>query len=1070
MTTELDSSSKMLQSNGISNGLQDFNNQAKFDTPMTNSNQSNDPVSVPNSINKLPPSYTRLSLETNKPPTIPHVQINQTSLSLIIRNLTVFTIKEISQYMKTNLHNTMDNSKTTKKINFLNLIIFLRNQFLKLYVLIKWSRTIKNNNFHILIDLLNWFRTTNMSVNNCIWSLKSSLESMTNAKLPNVDLITALEVLSLGRPNLQTFKILKNDNLNYVNGMIEIPSNLIISKLNDLNLVNSIKISMMEVPPQFNNYNVKNGKIYITVPGEFEIQLSTVDHQSNLFFVDLTLLLNSSSETKESNDETTSDTGNNNSNDTSNMENNDDNKSSSPGNKIISKNFDNSLPLNKQRLEKVINEILFKSSKPLFSLYQFLHKYILTLKLYMIHMELLNLETLGKYSGGNLIHSYDSKKSIINGRYWINGKTGNKGKFTIGVAKSTETLVLRWDNYNEISTQDKTPSIYPDLLNNIENILDEIMFNHANLIRLDLLSKKVFQEDEDNLDVLLFQLPTTCQSTAPVQLKIDLITGVFYFKNPTPLLLEYTQQINRAETTTDLLKILQKLKLDKITQILNNMFEKTGWICSKAIKLSKSITTDIKVNNRTKNNEDDDRILQRDMFVSLPKWPIKWYLVLSIISSDSSCIIEKRIGKIVSNKGNWELKYLDPKSIHSSKMESITYQKIMPLQKSILHRIINHMLIDSLNQLNIHNKVCSTEVINSVLPKYIVEDLQKDSSDDSSEEYTSVIALELQSFLEGSKALNGILENSMFLRIDYKNSLIRLYAKFKKDKMIKQVQCEELLTHFIEDNSLDFYLNETFKNLGEIVKYLTTFRQKLMQLVVVTDVVDKLHKNFSSEFFKITELKPNEISFKYLKDQDTNDDKQDCTINIITSEQMVKNLTFKLSESNPQHVIQPFINNSSLDYHFIFNYLQFTSSFFITLSKIINETQQNTVKHSPTVRLGLHNLSEYQLIYYNPESGTKLTLIIELKNVSHNSRSKIHYFIHFSEDEHITTKSLAYPMIHQVSNQIFTLDANAQAKSRYPFAIRLIDGISCDSRDIENILSDIHEILKVDSDKKNNTN
>ncbi|SMN20063.1 similar to Saccharomyces cerevisiae YLR071C RGR1 Subunit of the RNA polymerase II mediator complex [Maudiozyma saulgeensis] len=1106
-SADVDSTGVMIGRDALTNGIHDpttndetITNVSTVESHSVNSEFTGNNINSTDTNTTTTGSKLHTVFHDGLAPEIPHVQINQTPLSMVIRNLTIFTIKEISQYMKMNLHrtnnggpgnNNNNNGSSVKKVNFLQLVIYLRNQFLKLYVLIKWARTIKSNNFNALIDLLNWFRTTNTSVNNCIWALKASLDSMTNAKLPNADLITALEVLSLGRPNLPSHFL----NITAAGGMSNrdndstVPPKVVLKVLRDLNFVVSIKMALMDLPPQFNDYYVKNGRVYISVTNEFEIQLSTIDRNSPFFFVDLNFLFRT----------------------------------------------EQSLPLNKARVEKLINDLLFKNKerKPLFLLYQFLHKYILTLKLYMIHIELQALENVGKFSGGNLIHIYDSKKSIISGRYWINGKIGNKGKFTIGVDKSTEKLILRWDNdftseafrtsedklhqngneinqtETNINTTEKQddnnnnhhtihdkfnnmPIIYNHILGNVESILDEIMFNHANVIRMKLLSTGIFQEDEGNSDVLLFQLPTTCISTAPIQMKIDLITGVFYFKNPSPLLLEYIQQINRTEKTEDLIKILQKLKLDKITHVLRNMFEKTGWICSKVVKLDTLIPTQFK----TQSHGSD--LLQNDLFISLPKWPVNWYLILTVISSNSSCVIEKRIGKILSSKGKWELKYLDMSSIVSSKLETMTYQKIMSLQKTILHRIVNHMLIDSLNELKIKNQICSAESIAMNLPKYVTEDDSFDKDKNSTgiigpqeDEYTSIITMELVSFLEGSNALNSILESSMFMRIDYTNSEIRLYTRFKRDIMIKQVQCEELLIHFVKDDNLAFYMCENFKSLGQIVHYLSTFRQKLMQLVILTDVVERLHKNFASDNFKIIALKPNEISFNYLKNnapamlQDKKD-KRDCTINIITSDMKVKNLTVNLSKTNPQHIIQPFINNGSYDYHFIFNYLQFTSSLFTTLRDIINERQENKDNSYTKVSLGLHNLSEYQLVYHNAEVGTKITLIIELKNASHNGRNNIQFYVHFSNDEHITTKSAAYPMIHRVRNEIFILDTKANssltdpepktsptstegvstALRKFPHSIRLVDGISCDSRDIETILTEIHSILKVDSNEK----
>lgn len=348
------------------------------------------------SLEMVPKDTSAATMTSAPPPALPHVEINQVSLALVIRNLTVFTMKELAQYMKTNVHTQANEPNSAKKIRFLQLIIFLRTQFLKLYVLVKWTRTIKQNNFHVLIDLLNWFRTTNMNVNNCIWALKSSLNSMTNAKLPNVDLVTALEVLSLGRPNLPThnFKLSGVSNsMDMVDGMAKVPIGLILQRLKDLNLTVSIKIALMNIPKPLNSYHIKNGRIYFTVPNEFEIQLSTVNRQSPLFFVDLKLLFNTEAEqTVSAVTEATSTNGD--------SENNEENSSSNG----------NNLPLNKPRLEKLINEILLKSNDPLLSLYNFLHKYVLTLQLYMVHREFLKLANGGKFSKSNLIHNYDSKK------------------------------------------------------------------------------------------------------------------------------------------------------------------------------------------------------------------------------------------------------------------------------------------------------------------------------------------------------------------------------------------------------------------------------------------------------------------------------------------------------------------------------------------------------------------------------------------------------------------------------------------------------------------------------------
>ncbi|CUS22760.1 LAQU0S06e05402g1_1 [Lachancea quebecensis] len=945
-----------------------------------------------------------------KAPELPHVEVNQLPLALLIRNLTVFAVKELVQFLKTSVHEGQDSG--AKKTTFLQLVVFLRNQFLKIYVLVKWCRTIKNNNFSTMIDLLNWFRNSNMAVNNCIWALKNSQAGMTNAKLPNPDLITALEVLSLGRPNLPThnFRLSGEDtNSNPETGAAAIPAKLILKKLKDMNIIMSVKVSLMEIPEQFSHYSVRDGRLSIRVENEFEIQLSTTNQRSPLFFVDLRLL------------------------------------------------FNEYLPLNKYKLEKVINELLYKSPRPLFSLYKLLHNYVLSIQMYMLHAELLDLESNGKYSGGNLLHHYDPRKNRIGLRYWLHSRLSGKCNATIGIERQTGNIILRWDIEDGFDGQINVPIRYTNVLNNLGVILDEIMFNHSQMIKTELLSTGVLQEDEETSDALLFNVPTTPASVMPIQLKINPTSGVFYVRNPSGLLTYYINQINATSTTEDFIKILSRLKLDKTILVLRNMFEKVGWVCNSVIQLSGPVSKDA--------SRAQKKILSRDMFIRLNNWPANWYLILSVVSSNTACVIEKRIGKITASKGNWELKYLDTENLMILKLESMTYQKIIYLKKTCLHKIIDHMIIDSLNELHMRNRICAGDNL-ATLPDYMLQD--------NKTHHLSIIGIELESFLGGSNALSHILEKTMFLRIDYQESTIKLFGKFKHDSKVIGYQYNDMLIQFTDKGALSFFMSEKFSDLNNIVQYFQIFKQKLMQIVILTDVIERLHE-FYSENFSIVALKPNEIAFKYLKNSK---DAHDCMINIVTSDHSVENLKINLSPSNPQHIVQPFIEASNQDYHFIFNYLRFTSGFFGVLESIL--TEPSTRDHADnkaqnengytTVSLQLHNLSEYELIYYNPETNTKITLMIELRNVFLNGTKKLRYFVHFSEDEHISTKSPAYPLVHQVRNTIFMVDtaslsggpAGSPRKTKYPSAVRLTDGVCCDAVDIEPIIKGINDILKVD--------
>ena len=89
---------------------------------------------------------------------------------------------------------------------------------------------------------------------------------------------------------------IRDSSTDAVDGMAKVPLSLILQRLQDLNLTVSIKIALMNVPKSLHNYRIKNGRIYFVVTNEFEVQLSTVNRQSPLFFVDLKLLFSTEAE------------------------------------------------------------------------------------------------------------------------------------------------------------------------------------------------------------------------------------------------------------------------------------------------------------------------------------------------------------------------------------------------------------------------------------------------------------------------------------------------------------------------------------------------------------------------------------------------------------------------------------------------------------------------------------------------------------------------------------------------------------------------------------------------------
>ena len=91
-----------------------------------------------------------------KAPDIPHITNNIIPLSNVLKFYTQEAYKQLTTAIE-NLSSTKDteNDSSRKKF-FLNLIISLRQDFIKIYTLVKWASSSKD--ISKLIDLLNWFR------------------------------------------------------------------------------------------------------------------------------------------------------------------------------------------------------------------------------------------------------------------------------------------------------------------------------------------------------------------------------------------------------------------------------------------------------------------------------------------------------------------------------------------------------------------------------------------------------------------------------------------------------------------------------------------------------------------------------------------------------------------------------------------------------------------------------------------------------------------------------------------------------------------------------------------------
>lgn len=154
-----------------------------------------------------------------------------------------------------------------------------RAQFIKVLVLSQWSR--QSDAVSKVIDLRRWLeRRRKLYDDACNW-LGELARIMEWERMPNPDLKTALEVLSLGEvPGLP--------DLGYLPPRPLSPQQLL-KALRGINTQLSLRLHLHEtIPPAFRNHSIANGRVTFKVPDEFEVDLSIADDDpsSQLYFID----------------------------------------------------------------------------------------------------------------------------------------------------------------------------------------------------------------------------------------------------------------------------------------------------------------------------------------------------------------------------------------------------------------------------------------------------------------------------------------------------------------------------------------------------------------------------------------------------------------------------------------------------------------------------------------------------------------------------------------------------------------------------------------------------------------
>ncbi|CCH41241.1 Mediator of RNA polymerase II transcription subunit 14 [Wickerhamomyces ciferrii] len=514
-----------------------------------------------------------------QPPEIPHITTNIISLSDILRKISEFSFAELSHVTQA------QPSNEAKKKKLLELIVYLRQEYVRLYVLTKWSK-VSAQDFNKLIDLLAWLREQANYFINLIWATKSINQSLLSAKLPNPDLITALEVFTEGRPTLPSHNLIES----------KLSPTKILETLKDLNVTLSMKFALVEdIPDEFLNYEIKDGRIFIYTE-DYEFQVSVIDENSPFFMINF---------------------------------------------KFNFGDFENS-----RKILRISNDALKIGG--FMELNKILTNYTNTMKLYMIHVKLNGMK--------NIKHIYhaDSFRIVIN--YWIHSYVFKNSYIEIGLNKDNK-IIYRWFKQNEFA------ETFHDI-GYIEDFLNEIYYKHA---------ISILDQIED----------LTVNKSV---LQINRKTGLFYFKNSTPLSNSFLKKLN-SDDFKNINTNLKFLRMDHKFMEVSTILSVTSWIQNDIIKLSPQELSKISEHQQLGTGSESIPYLMKNVkFYTRKEWPSNWFLILLIDTK-----IKSFIGNIKSITGQWTINTLQELNI-----ESFDYKTSKGLVDYITKSIIIQLITNEL--------------------------------------------------------------------------------------------------------------------------------------------------------------------------------------------------------------------------------------------------------------------------------------------------------------------------------------------------------------------------------------
>lgn len=821
------------------------------------------------------------------PPEIPHITTNMTPLNVILERVALETFKRLSEFFK--YLESGNEMKVVKKKHFLELLVAFRENFVRLYVLCKWSRN--NESISKLIDLFVWLRDQNQQITDSIMSFGAIKSSLISAKMPEPDLLTSLEVLLQGRPNLPTYNFLPEDKLK---------PQFALDVLKNLNVELSIKMALEKnLPKAFKKFSIKDGCIQFNVPNYFSCSLSMLNDEK-FYLIDFKLGFSLISNEIKSSDEEI------------------DHKA------LIA-------------IQKYSNKLL--NDEGLDGLYNLLFNYSITSKLYLMHKQLINFRM--RLWRGHLTHNYNAESSIIVITYWVQRKYAKPSTIEIGKFNDNSKLSFKWfkdgilDESHNLQLCDNNDDV--DLL----KLINSIIKLHIQSILIKL-QKSLVESIEDieksislsnNLDKLTFKI----SQSKEIVYSIDSLSGSCYFENPTNIMNRSAFKINSGNNM-DFIEILN-LKMMIQESEFSSMMNATGWVNLKSIRLSQEEILKLNINYSKLKNYNLKQILTSIGIYRRKDWPIGWFILVGNFGFKSN--VQLWCSKIQSIQAQWiinwcseinmdDLNYeslglpfkftptgnslkndediTDEKKEQQKSLRSLTYNDLVNLVKISSSKLISNLIVKELT-----DEGCQLKVLNSsdklvndfLLSNFNVDNMNSTSTDNA------VLLIKNKSLFHIQSA-----KDSLVLLINIKNSDLnaKIYGKLTNDDGVKNLPDikynDENSTQMEYDSNLKIFKIESYVDLSNqfstnndnstdkdnlILSNILSFLKKFAKLLNLLRLIS------SNPALKIIKVLSDGVTFKYGENEEE-------FITLKISRQGNDNISVELPENNPHNYCLPYLS------------------------------------------------------------------------------------------------------------------------------------------------------------------